>query len=57
VALERCDCNGDFEGRHLIAAGADVNAKNKDGKTALGIAKEKGHDGYVKLPKAAGAKS
>jgi len=41
----------------LIAAGADVNARDKDGKTALGIAKEKGHDGYVKLPKAAGAKS
>ncbi len=40
----------------LLAAGAKVNAKNNDGKTALSIAAEKGHTDIVELLKKAGAK-
>jgi len=40
----------------LIAAGADVNARDEDGKTALSTAKENVHDDHIKLLKAAGAK-
>ena len=40
----------------LIAKGADVHAKNKDGKTALMYVKEKDHAYIVQLLKQAGAK-
>jgi len=40
----------------LITKGADVNARAKDGKTALALAQEEGHSEGVKLLKAAGAK-
>ena len=40
----------------LIDKGAEVNARAKDGKTALGLAQEEGHAEVVKLLKAAGAK-
>ncbi len=40
----------------LITRGADVNARAKDGKTALALAREEGHTEVVKLLKAAGAK-
>jgi len=40
----------------LIAKGADVNAKESDGKTALSLAKEKGHDEIVELLRKHGAK-
>jgi uncharacterized protein len=42
--------------RQLIAAGADVNAKNKDGRTALFLARRKGAADVEKLLLAAGAK-
>lgn len=42
--------------RQLIAAGADMNAKNKDGRTALGLARRKGAAEAEKLLLAAGAK-
>ncbi|MFQ5816389.1 MAG: ankyrin repeat domain-containing protein [Terriglobia bacterium] len=37
-------------------AGADVNAKDKDGKTALMMATRTGHTTVVQLLKKAGAK-
>jgi ankyrin repeat protein len=40
----------------LIGKGADVNARARDGKTALGLAQEEGHSEVVKLLIAAGAK-
>ncbi len=40
----------------LLSAGADINAKDKNAKTALTLAKEKGNEEIVKLLKAAGAK-
>ncbi len=40
----------------LLAAKADVNAKNKKGETALMEASKRGHDEVVKLLKQAGAK-
>ena len=40
----------------LLAAGADVNAKEKEGWTALMLAAEKGHTEIVQLLKQAGAK-
>ena len=39
----------------LLAIGADVNAKNKDGKTALDMAGEQGNEEIVRLLLAAGA--
>ena len=49
--------NGDVaEVKELIKAGADVNAKTDDGRTALSAAKERGNTNIVKLLKAAGAK-
>ncbi|MGO9117344.1 MAG: ankyrin repeat domain-containing protein [Desulfomonilaceae bacterium] len=41
--------------RHLIDKGADVNAKAKNGDTALKLAKTKGHARIVELLKAQGA--
>ena len=40
----------------LIEAGADVNAQDENGKTALMIAEEKEHIEIVRLLKEAGAK-
>jgi ankyrin repeat protein len=40
----------------VIAAGADVNLKGSDGKTALQLAKEKGHIEIVELLQKYGAK-
>jgi len=40
----------------LIEKGANVNARAKDGKTALALAQEEGHSEMVKLLKVAGAK-
>ncbi len=40
----------------LLEAGADVNAENNNGMTALKIARRRGHDDIVKLLKEAGAK-
>ena len=40
----------------LLEAGADLNAKDKEGKTALMYAKEKNHTEIVHLLKKAGAK-
>jgi ankyrin repeat protein len=40
----------------LIEAGADVNARDNEGRTALKIAADKGHTDLVQLLKAAGAK-
>ena len=49
--------NGDSEiVQALLAKGAKVNEKNKDGKTALRIAEENGHTEIVELLKKAGAK-
>jgi len=39
----------------LLEAGADIHAKDKDGKTALMIAEERGHSEIVELLKQAGA--
>lgn len=48
---------GDIEAvRSLIVKGADVNAKDKKGKTAMMYAAEKGHIQIVKLLKRHGAK-
>jgi len=40
----------------LLAKGADVNAKDADGESALGVAKSKGHTDIVQLLEKAGAK-
>ena len=40
----------------LLAHGADVNSKSNDGKTALMIAKEKGHKEIVRILNEAEAK-
>jgi len=40
----------------LIESGADVSTKDKDGRTALTRAKEKGHKEVVKILKKSGAK-
>ena len=40
----------------LLAQGADMNAKNDIGGTALMYAKEKGHKEIVRILKEAGAK-
>ena len=40
----------------LLAAGADVNAKDKYGETALTLAKEKNNSEIINLLLAAGAK-
>jgi ankyrin repeat protein len=48
-----------FEGelvRALIDAKADVNAKTKDGQTALGLASSRGHAAVAQLLRQAGAK-
>lgn len=42
--------------RALLAGGAEVNANDRYERTALMIAKEKGHTEVVELLKAAGAK-
>ena len=42
--------------KELIAAGADVNAKDDDGWTALMYAAEKGYTEIIEILKAAGAK-
>ena len=49
--------DGDIEKvKALIAAGADVNAKDNDEYTALDYAKDGGHTEIIKILKAAGAK-
>uniref|UniRef100_A0A7V6CNA6 Ankyrin repeat domain-containing protein n=1 Tax=candidate division WOR-3 bacterium TaxID=2052148 RepID=A0A7V6CNA6_UNCW3 len=49
--------DGDLEKvKQLLESRADVNARNKDGKTALRIALEEGHKEIVKLLKSYGAK-
>jgi ankyrin repeat protein len=40
----------------LLAQGADVNAKDNDGGTALILAKEEGHKEIVRILEEAGAK-
>jgi len=40
--------------RELLAAKADVNAKDKDGDTALMVASKHGNDEMVKLLRQAG---
>ena len=40
----------------LLAAKADINAKDKDGNTALKLAQEAGNEEIVQFLKAAGAK-
>lgn len=40
----------------LLKAGADVNAKDKDGNTALKLAQERGNAKIAELLKSAGAK-
>jgi len=47
---------GSCEGKALLAAGANVNAKDNDGWTALMYAAEMGRTEIVNLLKAAGAK-
>ena len=42
--------------RRCLIKGADVNAKNNNGGTALIWASKKGHTGIVQLLKKAGAK-
>ncbi len=42
--------------KYLISAGADVNASNNDGETALSVAEDEGHDDVVDLLKQNGAK-
>jgi len=39
----------------LIENGADLNAKDKNGETALELAKRKGYENVVKLLRSAGA--
>jgi ankyrin repeat protein len=39
----------------LIAAGADLKSKDSDGKTALMLAVQGGHDDVVRVLKQAGA--
>jgi len=47
---------GDIESvKLLLARGADVKATTRDGKTALGLAVEEGHDDVAELLKKAGA--
>lgn len=49
-------CNGELElMRLLLAAGADVNAKNERGDTPLSVAAEKGYTDIVELLRAHGA--
>jgi len=44
TAWERAVTHGDVEGvRELLAAGADVNARNQHGQTALMLAAHRGH--------------
>jgi ankyrin repeat protein len=45
----------DIVGR-LLSAGADVNAKDNGGRTALSIATSAGHNGIVSKLEKAGAK-
>lgn len=40
----------------LLAAGANVNLKYKNEKTALSVAQEKQHQAIVQMPRQAGAK-
>ena len=40
----------------LLAAGADVNAKNEDGETTLGLATRSSNKALVELLKKVGAK-
>jgi len=56
MLLNACEI-GDLEKvKQLLESGADVNAKNKYGWTALILASEEGHKEIVELLKSYGAK-
>jgi len=56
TAWERAVTHGDVEGvRELLAAGADVNSRNRHGQTALMLAAHRGHVRIVEMLVEAGA--
>jgi ankyrin repeat protein len=56
VAWERAATHGDVEGvREMLAAGADVDARNRHGQTALILAAHRGHLKIVEALIEAGA--
>ena len=56
VAWERAVIHGDVEGvREMLAAGADADARNRYGQTALMVAAQRGHVRIVEALVEAGA--